>query len=76
MAMFFDCDTTPPLRSKSLHSIKRLTTAVHTAKMYISDVTEGQIGIYDKYCGSIFYGYVIKYAGQEPYFEAAEDDVE
>ncbi len=34
---------------------------------------EGQIGIYRNHLGDGFIGYAIKYAGDEPYFEPAEE---
>jgi hypothetical protein len=69
--MYLDCDTTPPLRSRFLE-VRTTKSAVKKAKIYIGAATEGQIGIYENSQGVGFKGYVIKYAGQEPYFEPAE----
>lgn len=69
--MYLDCDTSPPLQSRSI-DVKRIATAVEAATLYIKSATEGQIGIYDNHMGGNFYGYVIKRAGQEPEFEPAQ----
>lgn len=68
--MYLDCDTTPPLRSRYL-ACKRLEAAQKVALAKLSEVTEGQIGIYDNHVGAGFKGYAIKYPGQTPYFEDA-----
>ena len=67
--MYLDCDTTPPLKSCYVSKAYKLETVIKIATDIIADAKEGQIGIY----GEGFHGYVIKYAGQTPYFEAAEE---
>lgn len=72
--MYLDCDTTPPLKSHYVSKAYGLQTVIKVATDFIKDATEGQIGIYGDRHGSGFKGYVIKYPGQEPYFEAAADE--
>ena len=52
---------------------KRLPFVVEEAKRHFAryEVNSGQIGLYDYYGGGAFYGYVIKYPGEAPYFEPA-----
>jgi hypothetical protein len=71
--MYLDCDTTPPIRSVYVggKSLKKAIAAA-TQKLIEADA-EGQIGIYHRHAGSAFYGYVIRYAGQAPYFEEPEE---
>lgn len=68
--MYLDCDTTPPLKSHYVSKAYRLETVIKIATDFIADATEGQIGIYDSPRGDGFHGYVIKYRGETPYFEA------
>lgn len=72
--MYLDCDTTPPLQSKYIGA-RTIKTAINraVAEMKKCAVVEGQIGVYDSHIGP-FRGYVIKYAGDEPYFEPPEDE--
>lgn len=67
--MYLDCDTTPPMASRYVPP-KTTSGAVKNAicKMEEKQITEGQ---YENSVGVGFKGYVIKYPGQEPYFEAA-----
>jgi len=67
---YLDCDTTPPIRSRYFPR-KRIEPVLQKAFAMLGEVTEGQIGIYANCIGEGFRGYAIKYAGQEPYFEAA-----
>lgn len=69
--MHLDCDTTPPLRSRYVSKAYGLDMVIKIASDLIEEATEGQIGIYQSRLGDGFKGYVIKYAGQTPYFEAA-----
>jgi hypothetical protein len=73
MSFYLDCDTTPPLRGRTLHA-KQIDTAKRRAFSLLADVSEGQIGIYDHPHGGDFYGYAIKHAGEEPYFEQPSAD--
>lgn len=70
--MYLDSDTTPPIRSVYAggRSLKK-AIAVAESKLIEADA-EGQIGIYATAHGDTFHGYVIRYAGQSPYFEAAQ----
>lgn len=72
--MYLDCDTAPPLKSHYVSKAYRLEMVIKIATDFIADATEGQIGIYDSPRGDGFHGYVIKYAGQTPYFEAAAEE--
>lgn len=70
--MHLDCDTTPPLKSRHVSKAYGLETVIKIATDLIGEATEGQIGIYNTRMGDGFKGYVIKYPGETPYFEAAE----
>lgn len=70
--MYLDCDTTPPLRSRWVRG--RLTASVNAAKKLLADASDGQVGLYESAAGNGFAGYVIKYPGEAPYFEAADAD--
>jgi hypothetical protein len=71
--MYLDCDTTPPIHSVYAGG-KSLKKAIATAERKLIDANaEGQIGIYCRHAGSAFYGYVIRYAGEAPYFESPEE---
>ena len=71
---YLDCDTTPPLRSKYV-AARTVEAAKQVALSGLDKVTEGQIGIYKNALGfGGFFGYAIKYAGQTPYFEVAEEE--
>lgn len=74
--MHLDCDTTPPLKSRHVSKAYKLDTVIKIASELISEASEGQIGIYNSRIGDGFKGYVIKYPGKEPYFEAAAKDAE
>lgn len=67
MALYLDCDTTPPIRSRYTRG-SGLTAAKVEALALIRNA-EGQIGIYEHAAGGSFHGYVIRYRGQEPFFE-------
>lgn len=69
--MHLDCDTTPPLKSRHVSKAYKLDMVIEIATGVIADAVEGQIGIYETRLGDGFKGYVIKYAGQAPYFEPA-----
>lgn len=77
--MYLDTDTSPPIKScRTRHpdgyTARRLQAAVTLAEQLLTDAdAEGQIGIYDAYVVGPFRGYVIRYKGQAPYFEAAEE---
>lgn len=71
--MHLDCDTTPPLRSRYVSKAYGLDMVVKIATDLIDEAVEGQIGIYQSRLGDGFKGYVIKYRGQTPYFEPAEN---
>lgn len=68
---YLDCDTVPPLRGRYA-SHKNVQRFKSEALRLISEVTEGQIGIYSNARGGTFYGYAIKYPNQKPYFEEPE----
>ena len=72
--MHLDCDTTPPLKSRYVSKAYKLDTVIQIATDLIGEATEGQIGIYDSNRGDGFKGYVIKYPGAAPYFEAAAEE--
>ncbi len=73
--MHLDCDTTPPLKSRYVSKAYQLETVIEIASKLIAEhATEGQIGIYDNRNGDGFKGYVIRYAGQAPYFEPAPSE--
>lgn len=72
--MHLDCDTTPPLKSRHVSKAYRLDMVIKIASEIIEEATEGQIGIYQTRQGDGFKGYVIKYPGQTPYFEAATEE--
>ncbi|QPF81716.1 hypothetical protein IC762_12530 [Bradyrhizobium genosp. L] len=74
--MHLDCDTTPPLKSRYVSKGYKLETVIEIATDLLAEVEEGQIGIYDSRRGDGFKGYVIKYRGQSPYFEAPANDEE
>jgi hypothetical protein len=71
--MHLDCDTTPPLKSRYVSKAYGLETVIKIATDLIGEAAEGQIGIYQSRMGDGFKGYVIKYPGQTPYFEAATE---
>lgn len=72
--MYLDCDTTPALKSRHVSKAYALDMVIKIATDLIAEATDGQIGIYDNPRGDGFHGYVIKYAGETPYFEAAEEE--
>jgi hypothetical protein len=73
--MHLDCDTTPPLKSRHVSKAYKLDMVIKIASdLLIEEAAEGQIGIYDTRMGDGFKGYVIKYHGQTPYFEAATEE--
>ena len=69
--MYLDCDTTPPLRSRTLR-VKTPDAAKRRAFALLDGVTEGQIALYRDYLGE-FLGYAIKPASGAPFFEEATD---
>jgi hypothetical protein len=69
---WFDCDTTPPLRSRYATRKTPEKFKAEALRM-LAGVTEGQIGIYASYFGGL-YGYAIKYPNSEPYFEPNTDE--
>jgi hypothetical protein len=72
MRYYLDCDTSPPTTSRSLYAPKTLDDVIKVATRLLNvGDREGQIG---KVFSEKFYGYVIKYRGKEPYFEAASDE--
>lgn len=60
----------PKIEFTATHLIVDRTAA--TQKLIEADA-EGQIGIYHRHAGDAFHGYVIRYAGQSPYFEEPEE---
>ena len=50
----------------------RLPPAIKEAEEMLSEVSEGQVGIFEEYGGGEFYGYVIKTPERGVYFEPAE----
>lgn len=65
--MYLDCDTTPAIKSRyTRYGVK------FAMKLMMKANAEGQIGIYETCLGDGFKGYVIRYAGRDPYFEPAE----
>jgi hypothetical protein len=72
IAMYLDCDTTPAIRSRYVRG--KLQSSIQFASHLLTHQNaEGQIGVYESHGGD-FRGYVIKYAGEEPYFEPAEEE--
>jgi hypothetical protein len=73
MNMYLDCDTTPAIRSQFTRG--KLESTIRQAKeLLVEHDAEGQIGIFENSRGDGFAGYVIRYVGQEPYFEKAEGE--
>jgi hypothetical protein len=70
--MYLDCDTEPTLPGRLIRA-KRLETAIARAARLLADRT-GQIGIYATCRGDGFAGYVIRYPGEEAYFEPVGED--
>jgi hypothetical protein len=71
--MYLDCDTTPAIRSRYVRG--KLQSSVRRASRLLTlGQADGQIGIYETSLGDGFAGYVIKYAGEEPYFEPAGEE--
>ncbi len=73
MSFYLACeDVTPTVQSRDLHTSK-IETAKKRAFSLLADAVEGQIGIWERnYDGGQFFGYAIKHAGEEPYFEEPE----
>lgn len=72
--MWLDCDTKPTIQSVYAGG-KTLKKAIAVAEQKLIDASaEGQIGIYHRHTGSACLGYVIRYTGEPPYFEAAEKE--
>lgn len=70
---WFDCDTTPPMRGR--YATRKTPDKFKAEAMtLLRGVSEGQIGIYESAFGGRFYGYAIKYSGDEPFFEEPSKD--
>jgi hypothetical protein len=75
MYLDFDLEDGKPIQPYKRHArCKTKDGAIKEAIRHLNEsfATAGQIGIYTSYCGELL-GYVIKYPGQEPYFEDDED---
>ena len=68
---YFDCDTTPPLKSRYLPRAGSFDAIQDAAFKMLRGIDEGQIGVYSDHFGNGFLGYAIKYKGDAPYFETA-----